>query len=166
MISCKRISIFLCFSLVIITNSSCQNQKKDILHQPIGYVSDFENILTTAQENYLDSIIRAYEEKTSIRIALITIDTSMTSRNDFDNYILKIANHWGVGRKGKDNGITIGISKCYRTMRIQNGYGIEKKLSDSETKTIIDSAFIPSFKKGQYFEGMITGLLAIMNKLN
>jgi uncharacterized protein len=166
MIFCKRISILLCLILAIAVTPSCQNQKKDSLPEPIGYVNDFEDILSQAQENYLDSMISEYDKKTTIQISLITIDTSMTSRNDFDDYILQMANHWGVGEKGKDNGIAIGISKGYRTMRIQNGYGIEKLLSDSETKNIIDTAFIPSFKKGEYFEGIVNGLKAIMNKLH
>jgi uncharacterized protein len=166
MIFPKQISILLCLILVITSAPSCQNQKKDNLPQPIGYVNDFEDILSPAQENYLDSMISEYDKKTTIQISIITVDTSMTSRNNFENYILQIANQWGVGEKGKDNGITIGISKGYRTMRIQNGYGIEKILSDSETKNIVDSVFIPSFKKGEYFEGIINGLKAIMTKLN
>jgi uncharacterized protein len=162
----KHIIIFLSFALLFTADLSCQNQKKDNLPQPKGFVNDFENILSPAQESYLDSMIRAFEEKTAIQIALITVDTSMISRNDFDNYILLILNAWGVGQKEKNNGIAIGISKGYRTMRIQNGYGIANTLSDSETKTIIDSAFIPPFKNGQYFEGMINGLKAIMDKLD
>jgi uncharacterized protein len=166
MIFCKKISILICFILAITASPSCQNQKKDSLPQPVGYVNDFEDILSPAQENYLDSMMSEYDKKNTIQISLITIDTSMTIKNDFDNYILQIANHWGVGEKGKDNGIAIGISKGYRTMRIQNGYGIEKILSDKDTKNIIDSAFIPSFKKGEYFEGIVNGLKAIMDKLH
>ena len=166
MILNKQVCILLCLILIITTKPSCQNQKKDSLPHPVGFVNDFEGIFLTTQENYLDSMIRAYEEKTTIQITLITVDSSMISRKDFDNYILQIANAWRVGQKSKNNGITIGISKGYRTMRIQNGYGIEKVLSDSETKNIIDSVFIPLFKKGQYFEGVINGLKAIMSKLN
>ncbi|MEI9909116.1 MAG: TPM domain-containing protein [Bacteroidota bacterium] len=166
MIFYKQICLLLCLALTIATKTLCQNHKTDSLPQPVGFVNDFEDIFSTTQENYLDSMIRAYEEKTTIQIALITVDSSMTSRRDFDNYILQIANAWGVGKKGKDNGITIGISKGYRTMRIQNGYGIESVLSDIETKNIIDTAFILPFKRGEYFEGVANGLKAIMNKLH
>jgi uncharacterized protein len=166
MIFCRQISLILCFVLTLSATPFCQNQQKNNLPQPTGYVNDFEDILSPDQENYIDSMIGEYDKNTTIQISLITIDTSMTSRNDFDNYIVRIANQWGVGDKEKDNGITIGISKGYRTMRIQNGYGIEKILSDSETKNIIDTAFIPSFKKSEYFEGIVNGLKAIMNKLH
>jgi uncharacterized protein len=110
-------------------------------------------------------MLKTYQEKTTIQIALVTIDTSMVSRGNFENYVLKIANSWGVGQKEKNNGGAIGISKGYRFMRIENGYGIEGVLSDNETKKIINSAFIPYFKKGLYYKGTITGLRAIMDKL-
>jgi predicted acetyltransferase len=129
-------------------------------------VTDFENILSSKQEKYLDSMIKAYEKKTTVQIAVITIDTSMISRKEFENYVYRIANGWGVGQKQKNNGVTIGLSKGYRFMRIENGYGIQNILTDNETKKIIDSAFIPYFKKGEYFEGIVNGLEAIMKKLS
>jgi uncharacterized protein len=164
--SCKQLSILLFLTFVITTELLSQDRKKDKLPQAVGFVNDFEDIFSTGQENFLDSMIRAYEKGTTIQIALITVDTSMISRNDFDKYILQIANAWGVGQKEKNNGIVIGISKGFRTMSIQNGYGIANILSDSETKKIIDTAFIPLFKNGEYFEGVINGLKVIMNKLD
>ena len=162
----KQIKALLFLALLITSGASCQNTKKDSVPKPVGFVNDFEDIFSTSQEEFLDSMIGAYREKTTIQIALITVDTLMISREGFDNYILKIANTWGVGQKEKNNGITIGISRGYRAIRIQNGYGIEKVLSDSQTKAIIDTAFIPSFKKEQYFKGTVNGLKAIMNKLH
>ena len=162
----RHIHIIIFLALFITNHSSCQNRRTDSLPKPVGFVNDFENIFTPAEEGHLDSMIVVYEARTSIQIALITVDTAMVRRKNFDNYILKIANAWGVGQKEKNNGITIGISKGYRAIRIQNGYGIEKNLSNSDTKAIIDSAFIPSFKKEQYFEGVVNGLKVIMNKLD
>lgn len=70
----------------------------------------------------------------------------------------RIGNVWGVGQKETNNGVVIGICPEYRRMTIRNGYGIEKILSNKETKEIIDKYFIPEFKEGKYFEGTITGL--------
>lgn len=90
----------------------------------------------------------------------------MVNRADFQDYVFKISKKWGVGQKEKNNGVTIGISKGYRFMRIGTGYDIEAILTDNETKKIIDSDFIPSFKKGLYFDGAIKGLKGIMKKLH
>jgi len=53
----------------------------------------------------------------------------------------------------------------YHKMTIRNGYGIEKILSDSETKEIIDNAFIPSFRKDEYYQGTLNGLNKLMDIL-
>ena len=90
----------------------------------------------------------------------------MVTKNNFDALTLKLANAWGVGQKDKNNGILIGISAGYKKMRIQNGRGIEKILSDSVTRVIVDSSFIPLFKKDHYFNGTLVGINAIIKKLN
>jgi uncharacterized protein len=160
-----RTGILFLLTLLIATEVSSQKYTKDSIPGPIGYTNDFENIFSKKQERYLDSMMRAFEKKTTVQIALITIDTSMVNKADFQDYVFKISNKWGVGQKESNNGVTIGVSRGYRFMRIDIGYGIEKILTDSETKKIIDSFFIPSFRKGLYFEGVIEGLKAIMKKL-
>ena len=161
----NAIRLLLCTVIAVAILSSCKGQKNDSLPKPVGYVNDFENILSTSEERYLDSIIRDFENRTTNQIAIITVDTSMVKKTDFDNYILRIFNAWGVGQKEKNNGIVIGFSRSYRMIRIENGRGIEKILSNGETKTIVDSAFIPLFKKGLYFDGVVSGLNAIMQRL-
>jgi uncharacterized protein len=162
----KRTAALVLFISLFTNALIAQKHGKASLPRPVGLVNDFENILSSKQEKYLDSMIKAYEKKTTVQIAVITIDTSMISRKEFENYVYRIANGWGVGQKQKNNGVTIGLSKGYRFMRIENGYGIQNILTDNETKKIIDSAFIPYFKKGEYFEGIVNGLEAIMKKLN
>jgi uncharacterized protein len=165
MITCRRFSLLFCVLFILATGPRCQNNKKNDLPPPVGFVNDFENIFSSAEKHFIDSIITGFEAKTTIQFAVITVDTSTTSLKDFDNYILRLANAWGVGQKIKDNGIVIGISKGYRHMRIENGYRIEKIISDAETENIITSAFVPAFKQGNYFEGTVNGIKAIMEKL-
>ena len=95
----------------------------------------------------------------------MTLDSNYTNKIEFDNYTLGLYNYWDVGKKDKKNGILIGISKSLRKIRIQNGYGIEKILSDSETKVIVDKSFIPNFKKDLFFEGTFEGVLKLMEKV-
>lgn len=113
----------------------------------------------------MDSIIDKFEKETTNEIAIVTIDSSWTTKESFDSLTLAIARNWGVGKKDKNNGILIGISTGLRKIRIQNGYGIEAILTDAETKKIINDIIIPEFKKGNYFEGTKSGLLALMQKV-
>lgn len=129
------------------------------------WVSDFEDMFSIEDEKILDSLINQFEKETTIEIAIVTLDTSWTIKETFDDFVLAIHNYWGVGKKEKKNGILIGICPGYRTIRISNGYGIEGKLTDSETKKIIDNIIVPEFKKGDYFQGIRKALLEIFNEL-
>ncbi|MGN6438677.1 MAG: TPM domain-containing protein [Agriterribacter sp.] len=139
--------------------------KVDALPKPLGWTSDYEHIFSKDQISELDSIIENFERETTNQIAIVTIESSRVSLEEFDDLILKIGNHWGVGVKGVNNGIVIGISTGLRKIRICNGYGIEAKLTNDETKQIIDNVIFPEYKKGNYFEGTKKGLLALMQKV-
>ena len=122
--------------------------------------------MLTEDEIYkLDSIITQYENKTSVQIAVVTLNTKFDNREQFEDYGLMLANKWGVGQKEKNNGIVIAISLELRGVRIYNGVGIENIITDSETKEIIDEIFIPHFRNGDYFKGIQLTILELIRKL-
>ena len=132
---------------------------------PSGWVNDFERILMPREIFILDSIIDNFEKETTIEIAVVTVDSFYTDKDNFDSAITNLGRTWGVGKRNKNNGIVIGISTELRRIRISNGYGIESKISDTDTKTIIDKVIIPEFRQANYFVGIKNGLLALMDKL-
>ncbi|WP_431211895.1 TPM domain-containing protein [Puia sp. P3] len=138
---------------------------RDTIPRPIGYVNDFEHLFTPVQVDALDSMINEYERRTTIEIAVLTVDTSLTLPGNFDFFTQQTMSAWGMGKKGRNNGVLIGISRSFRKIRIQNGAGIEKILPNADTKKIIDEAFIPYFRKGQYYEGVVSGLRTLMQRL-
>ena len=85
-------------------------------------------------------------------------DFEYISEEKFEDLTLHMARTWKIGKVDKDNGILIGISKGYRRIRIQNGNGIEKIITDDETKNIIEKYFIPYFRKSEYYDGTFIGL--------
>jgi len=163
--------VFLIFGLVffvnvLATNKTTHNPCGVIFPKASGYVNDFYHLFTEAERFQLDSIIAQHEKEMTNQIALITIDSAMLGKCDVDQYTLEIANDWGVGVKGKNNGIVIGIAPSLKKIRIQNGEGIRKLLTDAETGDIINNIMIPYFKKAQFFEGVKIGLDAIFKELN
>ena len=138
----------------------------DNLPKPVGWTNDYENLFTDVEELHLDSLIKNFENKTSIQICIVTLDSTFTTENNFDNLALHIANVWGVGQRDKNNGVVICISAAHRRIRVCNGYGIEKDLTDTETKEIVKNDFILPFKNGNYYQGTLNGLTAIISKLN
>lgn len=137
----------------------------DSIPRSSGWVSDFENIFSRKEINTLDSMLEKFALKTGFEIAVITVDGSLTTDSAFDSYILKIANVWGIGKKGKDNGMVVGISSEFGRIRIVNGAGVVLHLSDDDTKIIIETIFIANFRNGNYYQGTKDGLLEIMKRL-
>ena len=135
------------------------------LPKPISWTNDYENLYSQEEQTKLDSIISKFEYETTVEIGIVTIDTLKTSSEDFEDLSLHIAQTWGIGKKEKDNGILIAISKGHRRIRIQNGNGIEKIITDEETSEIIQNYFIPEFKKGEYFNGTLKGLQELISLL-
>jgi uncharacterized protein len=135
------------------------------LPKPINWTNDYENLYSEVEKINLNSIISKFEKETTIEIGIVTINTTKISEEKFEDLSLHIAQTWGVGKKDKDNGILIAISKGYRKIRIQNGNGIEKIVTNDETKEIIDEYFIPDFKKGNYYDGTIKGINQLISLL-
>lgn len=134
------------------------------LPKPTGYVNDFESIFSRKEKKALTAIIKSHEKQTTNQIALVTIK-SYKPYSSLMDYSVDLANYWGVGQKNKNNGIVIVFGKEIREIWISNGSGIEAKLTDFETKKIIDEVILPEFKQGNYFLGSKKGLLAIIDQL-
>ncbi|MCR5860996.1 TPM domain-containing protein [Flavobacterium sp. J372] len=128
------------------------------LPNPVNWTSDFEKLFTPEEEAVLNTLVADFEKKTSVEIAVITIRTSATPHEKFDELALHIANKWAVGKPNKNNGILILISKGHRRIRIETGLAIEQLISDLEVSKIIEENFIPNYKNGNYFEGTKSGL--------
>lgn len=139
---------------------------RDSLPAPVHWVNDFENLYSQDEAKVLNTTIGDFEKKTTNQICIVTLDTLLVAREDFDSLAIYIANRWGVGRKRKNNGITICICRGYRKMRICNGKGISRYLSDKDTQQIIDHDFSPFFRRNLYYDGTLHGLNAIIAKLS
>lgn len=126
-----------------------------------GAVTDFEHIFTSKQIKRITNRIQEIKSSTGNEIALVSLDSTHCNAQNFDGYVLHLANHWGVGAENLNNGVLIGISKQFRKIRICNGLAIETILSNDQTKEIIDKNFIPKFKKDNYFRGIMNGLDAL-----
>lgn len=129
-----------------------------------GYVNDFEGVFSNEQILELNKIIGEQEKETTNQIVIVSIKSFEPFETLFD-YSLKLANYWEVGQKDKLNGIAIVFGKQIRQIRIQVGYGLEKKLKDEEAKRIIDNVIISEFKKGDYFVGIKNGLIEIIKEI-
>jgi uncharacterized protein len=129
-----------------------------------GWVNDFEQVLDSNTTKALIDLAMLHQENTSDQICIVTIAQSWEPLSD---YAKDIANAWGIGVKGKNNGIVIVFSKAKREVHISTGIGLEQKLTDAMCKKVIDESMIPKFRNGDYNLGLIDGvkeLIALLEK--
>lgn len=160
----KAVKHFLTFFLLCcFIGASAQDRFPD-KPSPERLVNDFADILSHGQERKLERKLVAYDDSTSTQITVVIVDT--TGREDIDLYAAELAEEWGVGQKGKDNGLIILVAYKDREMSIQTGYGIESTLTDALAKRIIEQDILPFFKNDDYYKGLDSGTTQIIKVLS
>ena len=126
-------------------------------------VVDLAGILTPSQIYKLEEKLYLFEKRTSNQIAVLTIPS--LEGEDIEEYSIKVAEKWKLGIKGKDNGVLLLVAMKERKIRIEVGYGLEGALPDILAFNIIRTQIAPYFKKGRYYEGILTGVESIIDAI-
>lgn len=132
---------------------------------PQRLVNDYAKILSEDQYNKLENDLESFARETSTQIVLVTV-TDLAGY-DVGDYAQRLGEKWGVGQKGKDNGLVVLLKPKASDSRgqifIATGYGLEGVLPDAVVNgTIIDNEMIPRFKQNDYYGGISAGLKVIM----
>jgi uncharacterized protein len=127
--------------------------------RPVGPVSDFAGVIDTASSDKINAVILELDKKTSAEIAVVTVKN--LEGDNIDNYAVNLFKQWGIGKKGKDNGVLILAAIDDRKARIEVGYGLEGVINDAKAGDILRAYVFPNFKKGDYGQGLYEGTLAV-----
>ena len=138
-------------------NDTIVNAATVVFPEPTSYITDTEDIFTEAEEAALTAIIEDFLVTGKGQIAVLTV-ASIKPYDDFYQYALDLSNHWGVGDKDTDDGLTIVISAALHQIRINTGNGTQKILSDSFCNEVLQNKMIPNFKNMDYYQGVKEGL--------
>jgi uncharacterized protein len=130
-----------------------------------GWVTDMANILSDRTESELNLMISELEAKNGTEIAVVTVSTTAPSPSP-KAFTTEIFNHWGIGKKGVDNGVLFLTSVGDRRVEIETGYGIEGVLPDAQVGNIISSQITPRFRQGDWDGGVLAGTEALVNILS
>ena len=153
----KRLFLSL-FLLLPFFYSSAQ----EIPAKPAGYVLDAASLLKPDELQILEQKMRGYADSTSTQFAIVLVPT-IGNRDPYD-YAIEIGKTWGIGQKGKNNGVVILVSMDNRKIRIVTGRGIEDVLPDATCKRIINRILKPAFKQRQYFLGLDVATTEMMQR--
>lgn len=152
--------IFLCFFFFLHVT---QAESIDELEAK-NYINDYANIIDEETEKLLNYKLYEYEASTTHQISVFTVNN--INGDYIEHFSIKLAEKTKLGTKKNDNGVLMLISKDDRQVRIEVGYGLEGVVTDGVSSKIIKDNLIPSFKRGDYGEGVKEAVENIMRIAN
>jgi uncharacterized protein len=123
---------------------------------PARFVNDLANMFPSNQADALEAKLRIYFDSTSTQMVVVTVES--LEGYDVESYAYEVASKWGIGQKGKDNGLLILVAKQERKIRIEVGYGLEGSIPDAACKQVIRQVITPRFKEGNFYAGIDQGV--------
>lgn len=128
------------------------------------YVSNPSGILSVEAVKRLNDTIRTVWAQTSAELVVVVVDEVDSSMTPAE-FATKLFEKWGIGKKDKDNGVLLLVSRDDRQAQIRTGYGVEGALPDIIAGRIIRNLMAPEFRDGNYDAGTIAGVDAIARVL-
>jgi uncharacterized protein len=120
--------------------------------QPQGYVSDFAGVVDARSKADLEKYARLVKERTGAELAFVTVDT--LDDDPIEDVANKLYAQWGVGVKGKDEGLLLLLAIKDRRSRLEIGYGLEPILPDGLSGEVLRN-MRPALREGDYGDAFI-----------
>jgi uncharacterized protein len=139
--------------------------RADVAVPPLSArVIDLSGTLSGEAVNRLESKLAAFETTKGSQIAVLIVPT--TQPEEIEQYGIRVADQWKLGRKGVDDGVILLVAKNDRRVRIEVGRGLEGALPDAIANRIITETITPHFKLGDYDGGVEAGVDQIVSVVN
>ncbi len=157
----NRIKITIIILLFIASMSVCAFAQR--IPAPRNYVNDFAGVIDDGVERELNALITNVQKKTGAQIAVAVIDT--LDGYTIEGYAVKMFEEWGIGEKGKDNGVLIVVALKEDIRRIEVGYGLEGAIPDGAAGSIIREYIAPQVRAGDVTAGVRDGVVAVADRI-
>ncbi|WP_428311119.1 TPM domain-containing protein [Hydrocarboniphaga sp.] len=125
-----------------------------------AHVTDTSGTLTQTEQQALDSKLAAFEQRKGSQLAVLIVPT--LGDETIEQYGIRVAEAWKLGRKNVDDGAILLVAKNDRQLRIEVGYGLEGALPDAIAKRIISETITPYFRNGDFYTGISAGVDAMI----
>jgi uncharacterized protein len=150
------LALFLCWTQAAFADTEVPELK--------GRVVDLTNTLNASYIDTLNQRIHSFEQRKGSQIAILIVPT--TQPETIEQYSIRAAETWKIGRKKIDDGALLVIAKNDHKLRIEVGYGLEGALTDITSRRIIDEVIAPHFKEGDYAGGIGEGLTRMIGVID
>ena len=123
-------------------------------------VTDLTRSLTPNQLDTLEQLLKSLETRKGSQIAVLVVPS--TQPEEIEQYAIRVAEAWKLGRKGIDDGALMLIAKDDRELRIEVGRGLEGAIPDAVANRIIDEIMVPFLKQGDLYGGIQAGIVRLI----
>lgn len=128
---------------------------------PAGrWIIDDADVISETNEQTISLLCQQEFDSTSNQVVVYIFNS--LEGGTIEQYANDVFNQWEIGTKENNNGILLIVAISDRKMRIEVGYGLESFLTDLEASDIIENEIKPSFKKGDYNTGVLSGVQNII----
>ena len=156
----SALCLLLLIALILPTQTTAQKPIPELWGQRIH---DDAHVLKQETIDALEKRLKVYEDSTSNQIAILT--TPSLDGEVLEEYSLKVAEAWKLGKKEKDNGVLLLIAVDDHKMRIEVGHGLEGILTDAHSSRIIRNELTPNFRKSDYDAGVTAAVDAMIKSI-
>lgn len=135
------------------------------LHFPAltGRVVDAAHLLTPAQAKEIATISEDIERRTKAQYVVVTV--ASLEGQPISDYGLRLGRYWGIGHKDANDGLLLLVAPKERQVRIEVGYGLERRITDPFAAKVIRDILVPAFRRDAFGEGMEGASLALEQRL-
>lgn len=130
-------------------------------------VIDQVHLLQPQQRQALEGVLTEIEQRTGSQIGVLLM--SSTAPEAIEQYSIRVADAWKLGRKGIDDGVILIVAKdnpkSLRRLRIEAGRGVQGSLTDAQSKRILEDVIAPHFRQNDFYGGLAAGVTAITTLL-
>jgi uncharacterized protein len=150
-----------CTRLLLLALLLCSTAQAEVAVPKLTQrVTDLTATLDAGQVRSLESRLAAFEARKGSQIAVLLLPT--TKPETVEQFGIRVADEWKLGRKGVDDGVLLLIAKDDHKLRIEVGYGLEGALNDATAKRIVSETIAPYFKRGDFYGGIDAGVGSII----
>jgi uncharacterized protein len=143
---------------------ACALALAEVAVPPVARVADLTGTLSAAQVAALEGRLAELEARKGAQVAVLVVPT--TAPEEIEQYALRVAEAWRLGRKGVDDGALLLVAKDDRRLRIEVGYGLEGALPDATARRIVDEVIVPRFRDGDWYGGIDAGVARIIGVID
>ena len=114
---------------------------------------DAAGVLSSQESANLEAALLSLQQR-GLGEIVVYIAPALPGGENLEDYTLRVANAWGLGRPRIDDGLVIFVFLADRKIRVEVGRGLTEAVSDDAAARLIAEQMAPSFRRTEYYEGL------------